>query len=89
MRLLLFEIAISCVYVFDASTSPFLHIQLTYLTLLYLASMVEILGVFRFLRYLRRRLSKTALPGVRPRSVDAAYPSFQTIGRQLPLRMIL
>ncbi len=55
MKLLILEAVISAVYVFDASTSPILHISLLYLTILYLVSLLEITGVFKFLTYLVRR----------------------------------
>jgi hypothetical protein len=54
LRLLLVEAAISCVHVFDASASPLLYIPLLYLTAPYFVSMLEMLALSRFLRYLRR-----------------------------------
>jgi len=53
------EAAISAVYVFDASTSPILHISLLYLTILYLVSLLEITGVLKLFTYLIRRTRRS------------------------------
>ncbi len=55
MKSLALEVFISVIYVFDVSTYPFIHIPLYALTLLYLASMLEILGLTRLVRFLSRR----------------------------------
>jgi len=59
LKLLLIEAVISCVYVFDASASPLLHIPLPYLTVLYFVSMLEVMGVSCFLRFLRSRANNS------------------------------
>ncbi|MDA4121863.1 MAG: hypothetical protein OK456_01630 [Thaumarchaeota archaeon] len=61
MKLLILEAVISAVYVFDASTSPILHISLLYLTILYLVSLLEITGVLKFLTYLVRRTKSSGV----------------------------
>jgi hypothetical protein len=64
MKVLIIEAVISCVYVFDASASPLLHIPLTFLTLLYIASILEILGLSRFFRYLKNRFRRAPVSEV-------------------------
>ena len=57
MRLLFLEATVSVVYVFDVGAYPFVHIPIEYLTLLYFASMIELFGLFHFVRFVRRRLA--------------------------------
>jgi hypothetical protein len=57
MRVLLVEGLVSAVYVFDVSAYPFVHVPFILLTLLYLGSMLEILGFVQVARFLRRRFA--------------------------------
>ena len=67
MKLIIVEAGISCLYIFDASTSPLLHIPLSYLTIIYLMSMLEVVGVFKFISGLKRRRGR-ATPAVSARA---------------------
>ena len=58
MKLLLAEIFVSAVYVFDVSTYPFIHVSFYLLTLLYFASILEVYGLFRVARSISRRLER-------------------------------
>jgi len=58
MKLLILEGIISVVYVFDVSTYPFIHVPFYVLTLLYFASILEIIGMVRLTRFVSKRLSR-------------------------------
>jgi hypothetical protein len=60
MKLILAESIVSALYVFDASASPLLHIPLSYLTLIYIVSMLEVFGFFKLVRYARGRFARTS-----------------------------
>lgn len=60
MKLILAEAMVSALYVFDASASPLLHIPLPYLTLIYAGSMIEVFGLFKVVRYVRTRFSRSS-----------------------------
>jgi hypothetical protein len=70
MKLLMLEAFISAVYVFDVSAFPFIHVPFYLLTLLYFASILEIYGMFRLARAVRRRL-----PWFQGRSTNARFLS--------------
>ncbi|MGA2664268.1 MAG: hypothetical protein ABSF83_04925 [Nitrososphaerales archaeon] len=59
--LLLTQIVVSVVYVFDVSAFPFIHVPFVFLTALYLVSMAEVWGLSRLAGYLRRRLAQVGL----------------------------
>ena len=60
MKVIIAQALISVLYVFDASASPILHIPLSFLTLLYMTSIVELYGFFRLIAYARRRLTRAS-----------------------------
>lgn len=57
MRLLLLQVFISAVYIFDVSAYPFVHVPLYVLTALYFGSVLEMYGLSRLVKFLSRRFS--------------------------------
>jgi hypothetical protein len=58
MKLLILEVIMSLVYIFDVSSYPFIHVPFYLLTLLYVASILEIYGMVGFVRFISRKVSQ-------------------------------
>ena len=76
MKLLILEGIISVVYIFDVSTYPFIHVPFYVLTLLYFASILEIVGMVKLTRYVSKRLSRYDRHRTIARTLAAAYLPF-------------
>jgi hypothetical protein len=63
MKLLILEILVSAVYVFDVSAYPFVHVPFLLLTLLYFGSMLELYGLVQLVKFVRRRIASFGRDG--------------------------
>jgi hypothetical protein len=79
IRLLKIQIVMSVIYIIDVSAYPLIHVPFYFLTLLYLASMIEILGFAKLGKYVAKKLGLFHI--AQPES-RAARPSLSAdIGR--------